>query len=430
MKSDKNKFLKFLKLSGVSLFIGLIIGVIIGVYLLTIKYIRILNNLMYSSRDGWVISLLVIVVILLSLANFFLLKLTPSIDGSGIPYIGLGLKNKRKIGYKKEILTTMLNSFISTLVGFTLGSEGPCVVLGARSAKMGLDIFKVEDSDTIGIACGVGFGCAFTSPLASLCYIFESSLNKINWSVFFRGILMSFVAICISSLISPEHLISISSPLIFTFKEFYIIPYLIFINLLIGFIFNKAIYYLKFYLNRHENSPLIKYRSFMMFFAIMVLNFTCLNVMGSGSNLINTLSIYTSIGILVLILLFRFVITVGSGVGGVTGGLVVPMMTLGSLSGYIVCLSSSSLFGLDPAYYSVIVLLSMMMVFSICTKSPLTATALCYSVLGYSSNNYLESLKIIPIALILFCFVSFIFKKYNQDGIYRNFMRLSLMKYN
>ena len=126
------------------------------------------------------------------------------------------------------------------------------------------------------------------------------------------------------------------------------------------------------------------------------------------------------------ILALRVVVTTLSGGGKVTGGLVVPMMALGALTGQIACLVCNKLFGFDIQYFDVIILVSMCMLFGIITKTPITSIVLIFSAIGASTGDYLHALIIIPISAVSIFLAVYISKWLRVDCLYEQMMEVTL----
>ena len=352
--------------------------------------------------------------------------MAPGVDGSGIPNMELGIRHKKKIDWKKESVLMIVNSYISTFIGFPLGSEGPSVVISGKLAKMSNDITNFDNDDTIAMACGTGFGCAFLSPLAGLCYIFEESLHKFNPPLILRALLMIISAVFTTSLINHHHLLSVAQAVYPMFKDYYIFAILIIFNVAIGISFVKLIIFLKRIFSKYKDKLLVKYRGFILFAVVFILNYILLEYMGSGSKLISGIVSKDSILLVLGILALRFVVTTFSGSGKVTGGLVVPMMALGALTGQIACLVCNKLFGFDIQYFDVIILVSMCMLFGIITKTPITSIVLIFSAIGASTGDYLHALIIIPISAVSIFLAVYISKWLRVDCLYEQMMEVTL----
>ena len=427
MKSEtKLKIKNYLLLLLQTIVCGIIIGLVVGLYQLAISLMVNISKFMYGNEMIVLVLVMVAIGIGLAFINDLLIKFAPGIDGSGIPNIELGIRGKKKIDWKKEIVLMFVNSCISTLAGFPLGSEGPSVVMGGKISKMTQDITKIEDNDSIAIACGTGFGCAFLSPLAGLCYIFEESLHKFNPSLLFRALLMMLSAYFTSSLINHHHILNVVNAEMPGIHEYYVFIILMIINAFVGIGFVKLIVWLKELFTVHKDNIIIKNRGFILFGLVIILNVFLLELMGSGSGLVENIAQYEIIWVVLLILLFRFVITCLSGAGKVTGGLVVPMMVLGALTGQLVFLACNQVFGLNSELQPIIVLVSMVMIFGVITKTPITSIALIYSTIGYCTGDYLHSLIIIPIAAVTIFGSFYISKLFKVDCLYELFMEVSL----
>ena len=426
MDNKGQKLKKYLLLCLQSIILGCLIGAIVGLYQLGIQFISKQSSFMYETRTPLIVVLMVFIVIILAFGNDMIIRLAPGVDGSGIPNMELGIRHKKKIDWKKESVLMIVNSYISTFIGFPLGSEGPSVVIGGKLAKMSNDITNFDNDDTIAMACGTGFGCAFLSPLAGLCYIFEESLHKFNFQLIFRALLMIISAVFTTSLINHHHLLSVAQAVYPMFKDYYIFAILIIFNVALGISFVKLIIFLKRIFSKYKDKLLVKYRGFILFAVVFILNYILLEYMGSGSKLISGIVSKDSILLVLGILALRFVVTTFSGSGKATGGLVVPMMALGALTGQIACLVCNKLFGFDIQYFDVIILVSMCMLFGIITKTPITSIVLIFSAIGASTGDYLHALIIIPISAVSIFLAVYISKWLRVDCLYEQMMEVTL----
>lgn len=426
-KENKKKLLVYLMLLLQAVVCGIVIGLLVGLYQFVIGKLSSLSRFLYGNNSILLVCVIVVIVIGLSFVNEIILAYSPGIEGSGIPNIELGIRNKKRIDWKKEIVLIVINSCVSTLAGFPLGSEGPSVVIGGKVSKMVQDVSKIDNNDEqTAIACGTGFGCAFLSPLAGLCYIFEESLHKFNPNLLLRAAIMMFSAYFTCSLVNNHHILVIGSAEMPMINEYYVFVLLMIVNAFVGMAFVKLIVLLKKFFLIYKHNRFVKKRGFVMFGIVIILNLFLLKLMGSGVTLIEDILSYEVIYVVILILLFRFVITIFAGSSKVTGGLVIPTMTLGAVCGQLVYLVCHQLFGLSSFIQSMVILVSMCMMFGVVTKTPITSIVLLYSVVSYSSGDYFHSLIIIPIASITIFGAYYISKLFKVDCIYEQFMEISL----
>lgn len=425
-KITKEDFKKYMFKLLQTLIIGACVGLVVGLYQLIVTNIATLSRYLYGNESILLICVVVIVSIGFAIANNFILKYFPGVDGSGIPNIELGIRGKKKIEWKFEILFMAINSFISTFAGFPLGSEGPSVVMAGKVSKMIQDVSKNEDSDQTAMACGTGFGCAFLSPVAGILYIFEESLHKFNPQLLLRTLIMMVSAYFVCGLINHHHLLSFNVVEMPNLNDYYVFFILVVINSLLGMAFAKSIEFVKRLFTKYKNNFFIKNRGYALFALVIILNITCLPLMGSGGVLINNIGTYNTIWIVILIFLFRFAITILCGSGKVTGGLVIPILTLGAISGQIVFLCCNAWFNLSMDLEPIVVLVSMCMFFGVVTKTPLTSIALIYSAILNGTGDYLHGLIILPIAAITIFMAYFISKICKVDCMYELFMEITL----
>ncbi len=402
-----------------SVIIGVLVGAFVGLYQLGMTYVVKGSKYLYQSDQPWAIVLIIFAMCVLAVLNYVILKNTKGVAGSGIPNIEVCIHEKKPTDWKKELPLMFVNSYASSFVGFPLGSEGPSVVIGGKTAQMVEDIGSNGEVDTVAMACGTGFGCAFLSPLAGLCYIFEECLDKFNIKFLLRGILMMGSAFAITSLINHHRLLEVEKVAMIPFANYYVFPLLIILNILVSIGFVKLLISIKDLFGKYKDKPLVKYFGFVLFPIILILNYLCLSWMGGGSSIIASVHQFPTIWLLLGVLILRLVITSLAGVGKVTGGLVIPMMTFGALTGQIICNICNTYFGMATDANGVIVLISMCMVFAIVTQTPITATALVYSALAHSSGNYLTVLEIIPMTAVAMFVAKYLSKLIGAQDLYK-----------
>ena len=110
----------------------------------------------------------------------------PAIMSGGAPWIGSALENGQKHPWLKILLPKFLGSWLVLAFGISVGSEGPCVQMGAATA-LGLKKFDVKDLAErrffILAGCAAGLAGAFSAPFAGLCYVYEIMNAKISRSL-------------------------------------------------------------------------------------------------------------------------------------------------------------------------------------------------------------------------------------------------------
>ncbi len=407
-------------------FLGVIIGLAIGLYQKGIYYISHLSQDLFASRDSSSIVILVTSFILLAIVNYFLIKFVPHIEGSGMPNLILGIKKHRNIDWKKGILATIANSYVSCFANLPVGSEGTSIVLAGKIGKMAQDIIHNDDEDDLHLATGAGFGAAYISPLSGIFYIFEEAIKKFKPKLLIRAIVITSLSAYMCFLLNHHQLLELKSYYRPDFNDTYILLLLMIINIPLSCLFYKSMTFFKRFFLKHDNLFIFKYRSFLYFLAALILNYYFFDLMGSGTNIISINFSSLPMYILIIILIFRFLITCIISTGKITGGIVIPIMAIGALSGEIVSSLCTSALNMPNQYYDLIILISMCMVLGIVNTCPLTASALVITSIFNYTGSLTESAIFIPFIFISFVLANAIVKLFKQNDIYETFAEINL----
>ena len=426
LKAEKNlKLKKYIIEYLRTIIIGIIIGLIVGCFQLCVSLISDFSLSLYTSSDPYIMVLLIVLLIIFSTLNFNILKYFPSIDGSGIPLLEQGIRKEEKIRWKLDIPLLILNSFVAIFCGFPLGSEGPSVVLGGKIAQGVDDISKKEDtSEDVAIASGAGFGCAFLSPLAGLVYGFEESLHGFKFSLLFKSIIVSFVSFFVAFLINKNHLLSLNNVSYLKDESISIILIIGFLCICFGLLFKKLIILLKDLFEKYQDINIVKWRGYILFIGVFILNLFLNSYMGSGLNIIKGLTSFNSILLVIGLIVFRICITSLCGAGKVTGGLVIPIMCIGGLIARLSILILNEVFYIPLESYEFIYLSGICIFFTCLTKAPLTAIVLFLSTLVYSSHsfNVFNASSLMSVIVIVICFL--VVNILNEDDLYDDFISI------
>ena len=397
---------------------GLLIGLLISAYQLAIFYTYKFSYNLISNKTNISLSTYFSGVLLFAIIQYLSLVFCKNIDGSGIPYIEKSFKENKKIDYKKGLLLTLVNSIGTTFSGFTFGSEGPSVSLSARLGTFINSILKKRDNDREKLASGIGFGCAFLSPISGLVYSLEEFEQKVNLKLLVRGLFMTFSAYLVCYFLNKNYLISISDFKMLSFEHLYLIFPIIIFSVLIGLLFEYLLLFFRYIFKKFSKNIFVKYRTFFFFLIVSLMTYFYFDLMYSGNNLIKNLQNY-SLSSLILILFLRLILTSFLGSTGASGGLVLPIFTLGGIIGAIITKLLNLYFGFPLTYLPIISLISLFSLFSYITKSPLTAFTLFTFTLFKFSNQYLNIITLLPFALILFYLPSYFLNELKLNNLYQ-----------
>lgn len=422
-----------------SILIGAAIGAVVGLYQLAMQYAVKGSHYMYSSKNPWVIIGMILAVVAIAVFSHFVLKRNPGIRGSGVPYMEHAIQEDHYINWKAELPLMLVNSIATGFTGMPLGSEGPSVVLGGKTAEMVEDAVRAGEDDTVVMGFGTGFGCAVLSPLAGLCYIFEEALKKFNFKFFLRGIAMMVTAYLVTSQINHHSVFHVHDIPVLPFNNYYVFLMLVVVNVILGCGFAKGLTLAKDLFERNKHKFWSKYFGFALFAVVLVLNFICLDWMGSGAHIIEEITHFKDVWLLVALLAFRFIITIFAGTDRVTGGIVIPMLTLGAIGGQIVCLVCNQLLGMPAEYNQVIVIISMAIIFTVVNKTPVTSSVLFLTAVLYTVKNSVENISVaqffvtfvdylpmIAMTTVAVVVATIVSKLIVKDGLYHMLMHVDM----
>lgn len=393
-------------------------GALVGIYQLVMIYVLDLSNTLFSTPNWTNILIVVSSLIILFPINYILIKLSPSIDGSGVPCLIKDLHQNRKIEYKKSLPSIYLNSYISSFYGVNLGSEGPSIVIAGKFSSLYQDITKDDNHLTNSIYACSGFGCAFLSPLAGIAYFVESNFKALkDIKIILRLILVCSLSFYISSLINHHHLLSINA-FDFHFSHLYLVLFLIIFNPIIAMIFIKTLICFKTFIIHNSYNFFIKYRGLFLFAFAIFISFTLNYLSGAGNKILTLDYLNMPLYVLLGVLVYKIVMTSIYGSGGITGGLVLPSMTLGVITSQILLNIVNKDILPSTTCYSLIILISMCMMFGCINGNPLTASILVASTVFGCTYNVIDVLIILPLVLLANYSSFYICKIFNISGLY------------
>lgn len=136
------------------------------------------------------------------------LRWSPEVRGSGIPYVMLAVSNfagriPKRIAFWRPIASTL-----SIGTGASLGTEGPVVQMGASIASIFSDLFKMNDErrrNLAVVATASGYAAAFNAPVAGVMFALEVILGNFSKQAFALVVIGSVSASVVSTSILGRH---------------------------------------------------------------------------------------------------------------------------------------------------------------------------------------------------------------------------------
>jgi len=402
LKSSRNNvvliFLCFL--------VGIFSGIIVGTYTLLLKKMSIFREFFTTNLEFPKIVIGITVFILMGMAVQFMLSKYPLISGSGIPQVSGLLTKKVKFKWFGELITKFVGGILAIGAGMSMGREGPSVHLGALIGSGVKEVAKrseVEEKYLVTCGASAGISSTFNAPLAGVIFSLEE-LHK-----FFSPLLLicTLVASGTSNFVSRMILGSqISFQYNFILPKD--IPYYIFALITVIFciiitITGKAFsYFLLLIQRRYRKIKLNKYVKmalFMIMAYIIAVFFS--DITGGGHELIEEMfGKNVLLRTLLIILVLKFFYTMLCYATGAPGGIFLPMLVIGALTGKVYGVVLSQYFAIPNEIIVHFMLLGMAAYFTAVVRAPITGITLILEMTGNFSYLYM---------LIIVCTITYIF---------------------
>lgn len=371
---------------------GTVVGVFVGFTIVAFRYFlekaEELRGIIYAGLKTepalftvlWFIILLIIAGILT-----FIVKKVPMSGGSGIPQVKGVLAGQ----YQYQPIPLLVGKFLGGVLGIgaglSLGREGPSIQLGAsigEAISQRLGRLKIEEKYLMTSGASAGLAAAFNAPLAGVIFALEE-LHK-NFS---PAVLMGAMAASLSADVVAQYFFG-QQP-VFHIQDLPILPlqdyfYLIGLGIIcgvFGWLFNRAlITSLAFYEHSHIPKPLWPAVPLML---AGVLGFGLPEVLGGGNRLVEALGKTPfPLQILLLLLVVKFLFTMLSYGSGVPGGIFLPLLVIGALTGNVYGNVLVNVFSMSPHFVFNFVVFAMAAYFTAIVKAPITGSILITEMTG------------------------------------------------
>jgi len=390
-----------LKLVFEGIAIGALSGGIIILYRISLEKADVIRDNIFfllHKTSKWWIFVLFLSILLISYLLGVIVKKEPMISGSGIPQVKGQLSNQFKINWIRVIIGKFFGGILAIGAGLSLGREGPSIQLGASVGQgMGYTLGRQKLENKYLITCGAsaGLAAAFNAPLAGVIFALEEMHKNFSPIVLSSAMAASLTA----DFISQQYF---GHKPIFTFHALPALPlnhfpHIIVLGVIMGILgvfFNKAlIKTLDFY----KKLPILQeMKPALPLILAGILGFVLPQVLGGGHNLVNSLSTNNiPLTMLIVLVIVKFIFTMLSYGSGVPGGIFLPLLVIGALTGNIYGNITNHYFNVDPQYINNFVVLAMAGYFSAIIKAPITGSILITEMTG--SFTHLLTLSTVSI---------------------------------
>jgi H+/Cl- antiporter ClcA len=369
-------------------FKGILIGIVVG--LLTVLYRM---GIEYGSESavkvyGYLkihpvyILLWIIVIICAGIFVGWLVKLEPMASGSGIPQTEGVLLYGLKMKWYSILAVRYLGGILCSFCGLSLGREGPSIQIGAAGGQLvanRISSSPIEDKYLITGGAAAGLSAAFNAPLSGIVFALEEVHRSFSPLVLLAATTASLTADFVS-----KNFFGLKPVLQFTATpqlpiKMYI--WLVPIGILsgvVGTIMNKVLLSAQ---SLYRKLPVILRPCLALTIALPCGIFLP-EILGGGQNLIMiSESAGKGIFLLSIFLIAKMLFTSTSFGSGVPGGIFLPILSVGALSGGILGMIAAY-FGMPPQYIADFAVCAMAGVLSASVKAPVTSILLTFEMSG------------------------------------------------
>ncbi len=369
-------------LTAESLIVGILTGLAITAFRKSIDAFSLLRRNVYASisfENIFTVLILAATVIIFGLFMGFLIKKYPMIKGSGVSQIKGNFMQKLVLSIWPELPLKFIGGLLSIGTGLSLGREGPSVQIGAYIGSGFEKIGKqshLEKVCLITSGAAAGLAATFGAPFAGVIFAIEDLHQYLS------PLLLTCV---ISGAVAGDFIASLffRQGAIFNFKGIQLFPlkyfgYLVLLGMLTaiaGDLFKKAIYtsqkvYGKLNVPQHLR-PLIPF-----LLSVPVCIFLPLAASG-GDRLIDALGEGDfSVKMLFILFTIKIIFTGLSAGSGAIGGIFVPLLTCGALTGILFSKFLVTAGLIENGYAINVMIFAMAAFFATVIKAPLTAVVL------------------------------------------------------
>ncbi len=379
------------------LLVGLITGALVSVYRMGVANGVSFARGMYSfaSENLWLIDIIIEAAIACGLFISWMVKKEPMASGSGIPQTEGVLSYLLKMRALPILAVRYAGGLLGAMFGLSLGREGPCVQIGAASGKLvrnGMGKGGLEENCLITAGAAAGLSAAFSAPISGMVFALEEVHRSFSPFLVISAAVGSMVSCAVA-----EFVFGLTPVLDFGVTEIMpLLDYLWMVPLgiaagLIGCLTNKALL-----LSQKAYGKLPSWLGPVVSLLIIIpFGFALPDVLGGGDNLIAMAEgDLQPLWILGMLLLVKILVTCTSFGSGTPGGIFMPTLAIGALTGALFGTAFVPL-GLDPQLVPLFAVCCMSGTFASAVKAPITGILLVVEMTGSLTH-------ILPLAICSF----------------------------
>lgn len=376
---------------------GCVTAAVVVVYKFLASKVIGLSEQLYHNIGNYIWLVPVVIVLLFGVA-FLLSKIyarNPNVKGGGIPTSIGALRGIFNLEWKHNLVGVFFISLLSFLIGVPLGNEGPSVQMGTAIGKGTSSLLAKKHSAwdryvMTGGACA-GFSSATGASLSGILFAIEEAHGRISPMIIMVSVISVLFSRIVTAILCP--IFSVSDSLFPRIDYGSLDNSSLWLPLCVGAALGVfAVLFLRYYgllasLYSKCSKKVPAYLGlFLVFVLTLVFGAVSPDFISTGHELILELFKQSPVLIfLILILLIRMTLTLFANISGVTGGIFLPLLALGTVWAGIFGELLFSL-GVSREHYPLIIALGIVGCIAGVMKMPLTAILFGVEALGFGEN--------------------------------------------
>jgi len=374
-------------------FEGILTGLITGLVVVLFRYLLQMSAFglerLYAflgSHSLWWTGLWIVILSVVAWIIGRIIRYEPMVSGSGIPQVKGAVLRQLNMQWLKVLVCKFVGGVLAIGAGMSLGREGPSIQLGAvvgQGVNSLLGGIPVKERILITSGASAGLAAAFNAPLAGVVFSLEELHKNFSPPVLLSAMAASLTADYVSkNFFGIRPIFDFHTLPVFPMKYF---PLLILLGVVIGLfgvVFNRSL--IKS-LNIYTKQKIVP-KSMIVLIPLLLtipVGFWIPQALGGGQELIQGIHNHQyPLMILSLLLITKFGLTMVSYGTGAPGGIFMPMLVIGALTGGVFSGVIETIWHIDPSFSNNFVVFAMAAYFTAVVKAPITGSILITEMTG------------------------------------------------
>ena len=386
--SENPKYIFRLTIQGIM--VGIFAGLMVCLYRFLLygseHVLRDYLNIIHG--NVFYIILFFIALAIMGLLVDFLTKWEVDSAGSGIPQVYAEVKGHMEANWAKVLFSKIVSGVLTALGGLSLGPEGPSVQIGGMAGKGVAKLFKGSKTDELRlilVGSAVGITAAFNAPLAGVLFVLEEINHGFDKTLVFIALVSAIVSDFISKVIFGQ-----STQLTFIIPNIPLGYYWLLVVLgvligLLGYVYNVGMVRSSDFVSSLKIPSWLKFVGVFMVSGVVAL--TVPEISDGGHFMMSMLDVaMPSLGVLVMLLVLKYLFSMFSFSSGAPGGIFLPILVLGAYIGAAFGSAVVPAFGLEQDLVYKFIVISMAGFFAATVRSPITGVVLIAEMCGSTES--------------------------------------------